>query len=356
MDENDGNSRSAARLARASLDAAWTEIGNSREKPTPSEDDRTTFVQRLRGKPHPNFAVAAERLQQAEEAYQKNNFGEALNYTVQGRDAADMARLAESWGTKFWSLAIFMVLILYAGWALNTLLIVAQCSEPSASTETAVAHETPMPTPTDHDCPCCSITAGATVIVNETPVPTLTCEPITQAIRNSVTPAPTSKDELALPNGESGNASPPEPTSNWKPLKFFGIDLHVIRDICIGELNTVENQRGMNIPVFFWGFLGGVVWGMYGLYRWYSQRLFDKHYVYWYALSPWVAAILGGMFVLTLVSGLVNTEVSNLTNPTDNWALLYLTSFVVGLATHDFLKLLVRIVSALFGQVATAEK
>lgn len=282
MDENSIDLKSPANLARSSLDAAWEEIGcvpgtsgarfQPEERPLERETPGKTALEDpfswLKGSPHPNYTMAAACLQQAEDAYQKNNFGESLNCVVQARDAATTARLADSSGTKFWGVVVFVVSIIYFAWALNTLLNL------------------------EYNC--------------------------------------------------SPQVSP------FK-LTLFWTNAVVIEDICKANVNSALIQRSISIPVFFWGFLGGVVWCMHGLYRWYSRRLFDKHYLYWYILNPWVAAVLGGMFVLTVLSGIV--KVDNINDQNSSY-LLHLTSFVVGLATHDFLKLLIRIVSAIFGQVA----
>jgi hypothetical protein len=116
-----------------------------------------------------------------------------------------------------------------------------------------------------------------------------------------------------------------------------------------------RKESGLNPQILLWGFLGGVVWCMYGLGRWYSRRLFDWHYLFWYIVNPWIALALGGIFSLTILSGLIPATTPN-AGQAGSLALLYLVSFTVGLATHKFLKLLVRIITSLFGQVGPQEK
>jgi hypothetical protein len=118
------------------------------------------------------------------------------------------------------------------------------------------------------------------------------------------------------------------------------------------DKGALHAQSALNPLILLWGFLGGVVWCMYGLGYWYSRRLFDKHYLFWYILNPWIAAVLGGVFTLTILSGLIAAAKGDLTG---GWAFLCLVSFVVGLATHDFLKMLVRIVTAVFTEASGKE-
>jgi hypothetical protein len=126
----------------------------------------------------------------------------------------------------------------------------------------------------------------------------------------------------------------------------------ILDDACESEQVT---KRGLSIPVLFWGFLGGVVWCMYSLGYYFSRRLFDWHYVVWYILNPWLAAALGGTFTLAVMSGLVGiiSKVIGDTTTIGSQAFLNLVSFVAGLATHDFLNLLIRIVTAVFDRVGT---
>lgn len=300
-DDQTTPTQAAEQVTRASLNAAWQEIGMrfQKEKPETANKNCCECFWEYVCKRHPNFTDAASYLQRAEEAYAKQNYGEALNYVAQGQDASVKARLAEGWWTRLSSFLVFIVLVIYFAWALNTLIdLEYTCPQPPTDTQVAGADLTPTPTP-----------------------------------------APTPK-----------------------PIKLFWIGQSIVKDPCEREsasadvrssdaekMSATVPQRSVSPPIFFWGFLGGVVWCMHSLSRWCSCRLFDKHFFYWYLLNPWIAAVLGGVFILTLQSGLVN---ANIATGNNNRVFLYLVSFVVGLATHDFLKLLIRIVTAVFGQVA----
>jgi hypothetical protein len=292
-------------LARESLLEAWREIQPGLQEKR-EKRSRPSQV---------NYTQAADYLHQAEEAFGKGNFGESLKCTVLGRDAAAKARVSAGWWTLGLAFAILCILLFYFVGAVGSLFVL----EPSnkVSIGGTVAATVPITTTT----------------VTATPAPAVTIVP-TESLSTATSTGPRSRWVLRL--GE---------LFQRRLGQLFAALFH-------GESLRIS---GVDLRILVWGFLGGVVWCMYGLSRWYSRRIFDWHYLFYYILNPWIALALGGVFSLTILSGLV-TLATERGDQTGALALLYLVSFTVGLATHKFLKLLIRIIAALFGQIAPEDK
>jgi len=69
----------------------------------------------------------------------------------------------------------------------------------------------------------------------------------------------------------------------------------------------ILNSNVLWIPTwsFFWGSLGGILYGFWWLWQHCSQRKFRKPWYIWYALLPIMGAILGALAYLIFVAGFV---------------------------------------------------
>lgn len=122
------------------------------------------------------------------------------------------------------------------------------------------------------------------------------------------------------------------------------VNLNVMQIQC--GMSFSGNTSGFFVEALLWAFLGGVAWCMYGLMTWYSKRLFNMHYVFWYLLHPWLSAIVGGALTLALLGGLFAVQ-------NQSTSIMSLASFVVGLSTFQFMKLLIKTIATLLGGDAT---
>ena len=129
------------------------------------------------------------------------------------------------------------------------------------------------------------------------------------------------------------------------------------RQVSEDSVRAVGNFiTALHVPryAFFWGFLGGISWCLYNATYWTKRRLFDRHYLTWYMVHPWMSAVLGGVACLLFIGGLSSLTKSDFKFDSDvSSALLSLVSFFAGFSTHSFLRLLDRVVSKLFNSKAS---
>jgi hypothetical protein len=331
MANSAANLKSSEELARQGLNDAWNEI-----KLGPADQP-----------PHPNYTKAAKCLQQAEEAFVKGNYGQSLMHTTQGRDAAVKARLAVGRFSKVVGFLIVGLLLVYFWGAAKALFdLQYTCCQPTSTIADASMAVTPAPV-VENLAPGSGIQLPEVGAVS---TPKLT--PVVEIPTSAATVQPSDRAGTAtLSQSPTSIITPTLPSCPAVPITFFWLATYNIP--C--DEGKAGIQTGIDARILLWGFLGGVVWCMYSLGYYFSRRLFDWHYVVWYILNPWLAAALGGTFTLAVMSGLVGiiSKVIGDTTTIGSQAFLNLVSFVAGLATHDFLNLLIRIVTAVFDRVGT---
>lgn len=129
-----------------------------------------------------------------------------------------------------------------------------------------------------------------------------------------------------------------------------------LAEFCTSLGNSHWTLGSVLVWAFIWGFAGGVIWCMYTGAFWTTRRLFDKNYLIWHIVHPWVCAVLGMAVCLLIYAGLAGlttsaTSAASSTKPAESLvATIAVVSFVTGFSTKYFWRLLDRNVRRLFGE------
>jgi hypothetical protein len=98
---------------------------------------------------------------------------------------------------------------------------------------------------------------------------------------------------------------------------------------------------------YLWaGMIGGTTIVIWGVIKHSVELNFDRTYSFWYLLKPGIGAVMGVVAVLVLKAGFLSVEGKiPLANPLP----LVLLAFIAGFSERFFLRILDRVITALFG-------
>ena len=84
---------------------------------------------------------------------------------------------------------------------------------------------------------------------------------------------------------------------------------------------------GLNAKAAWFGTIGGVTIGIYGIYSHIAMKDFDANFYLWYICKPIVGAIFGWFVVLVYYVGLVAAGQGEIHNPKVTYAIAFLAGF-----------------------------
>jgi hypothetical protein len=104
---------------------------------------------------------------------------------------------------------------------------------------------------------------------------------------------------------------------------------------------------GNSAKAAWFGALGGVTIGIYGIYTHISAKDFDRSFRLWYLCKPVMGAIFGWFVYLVYVVGVISAEAGSQKTEIDKPQLAFLIAFLAGFSERFTIKTIDRFMTVL---------